>query len=117
MLYLFFLAAFLKFDNEIAFYNLSLTLHRLEAYDLAIATGIYAVFLEPRNPHPLVFSAISYWNFHQKSAARKLYRQAIKLDIRYKTSSFLDHLRKTAFTDKQIAIVQEILSSISEENS
>ncbi|MEM7726757.1 MAG: tetratricopeptide repeat protein [Cyanobacteria bacterium P01_A01_bin.45] len=109
------IAAVLKPDNEIAFYNLSLTLHRLKAYDLAIATGNYAAILEPLNPHPLVSSAISYWDFNRKSTAKQLYRKAIKLDIRYKTPSFLHHLRKAAFTKEQIDTTKQVLSSTLEQ--
>ena len=51
---------FLKPDNEIAFYNLSLALHQLEIYPLAITTANRAAKLEPNNPHPLVAAAISF---------------------------------------------------------
>ncbi|MEM7717421.1 MAG: tetratricopeptide repeat protein [Cyanobacteria bacterium P01_A01_bin.68] len=105
------LAAIFKLDNEIAFYNLSLTLHRLGVYNLAIAAGNYAATLEPQNPHPFVASAISYWNLDKKSMANQLYRRAIKLDVRYKTSSFLNHLQQAAFSEKQISITKQISSN------
>ncbi len=51
-------AAILKPDNEVAYYNLSLALHRLQIYHLAIVYANRAATLEPNNPHPLVASAM-----------------------------------------------------------
>ncbi len=104
-------AAFLKPDNEIAFYNLSLALHRLEIYPLAIKTANRAAKLEPNNPHPLVAAAISYWDSGDKTLAQQVYRQTIKLDARYTQIPFLNHLKKAAFTQDQINITKKILSS------
>ncbi|MEM9926670.1 MAG: tetratricopeptide repeat protein [Cyanobacteria bacterium P01_D01_bin.50] len=104
-------AAFLKPDNEIAFYNLSLAFHQLEIYPLAITTANRAAKLEPNNPHPLVAAAISYWDSDDKRNAQQVYRQAINLDGRYTQTSFLSHLQKAAFTPKQINVVNQILSS------
>ncbi len=105
-------AAFLKPDNEIAFYNLSLALHQLEIYPLAITNAKRAATLEPNNPHPLVAAAISYWDNGDKTLAQQVYRQAIKLDGRYTQIYFLSHLRKAAFTQEQINTTKEILSVI-----
>ena len=105
-------AAILKPDNEIAYFNLSLALHRLKIYPLAIAAGDRASVLEPNNPHPLVVSAISYWDSNDRTLAQQVYRQAIKLDIRYKKSAFLSHLKQAAFTPEQIQVTKEILLTI-----
>lgn len=102
-------AAFLKPDNEIAFYNLSLALHQLEIYPLAITNAKRAATLEPNNPHPLVAAAISYWDNGDKTLAQQIYRQAIKLDGRYTQIPFLSHLKKAAFTQEQINTTKEIL--------
>ena len=103
-------AAFLKSDNEIAFYNLSLALHRLEIYPLAITNANRASKLEPNNPHPLIAAAISYWDSKDKNLAQKVYQKAINLDTRYSKIDFLNHLQKAAFTKEQINTTKEILS-------
>lgn len=105
-------AAFIKPDNEIAFYNLSLALHRLEIYPLAITNANRAAILEPNNPHPIVAAAISYWDNEDKNLAQQVYRQAINLDGRYNQIYFLNHLQKAAFTPQQINTTKEILSSL-----
>ena len=105
-------AAFLKPDNEIAFYNLSLALHQLEIYPLAIQTANHAAKLEPNNPHPLVSATISYWDNGDKNLAQQVYRQAINLDARYTQITFLNHLTKAAFTQEQVNKTKEILSNI-----
>lgn len=104
-------AAFLKPDNEIAFYNLSLALHQLEIYPLAIKTADRAAKLEPNNPHPLLAAAISYWDSEDKTIAKKVYRQAINLDSRYTQIAFLKHLKQAAFTQEQINTVEKIFFS------
>lgn len=106
-------AGFLKPENEIAFYNLSLALHRLEIYPLAIKTANHAAQLEPLNPHPLVAAAISYWDSDDKNVAQQVYRQAIKLDARYTQTNFLNHLKKAAFNQEQISRSKEILKNLS----
>ncbi|AFY52780.1 tetratricopeptide repeat protein [Rivularia sp. PCC 7116] len=105
-------AAFLNQENEIAFYNLSLALHQLEIYPLAIATANRAAILEPNNPHPIVAAAISYWDNEDKTIAQQVYRQAINLDARYTQIAFLNHLKKAAFTQQQINKTREILSNL-----
>ncbi|MEO0969117.1 MAG: tetratricopeptide repeat protein [Cyanobacteria bacterium J06639_18] len=107
-------AAILKPNNEIAYFNLSLALHRLKIYPLAIAAGDRAAVLEPNNPHPLVASAISYWDSGDRIFAQKAYHQAIKLDSRYKKTTFLSHLKQAAFTPEQIQVTKEILRQISD---
>ncbi|MDY6898750.1 MAG: tetratricopeptide repeat protein [Cyanobacteriota bacterium] len=105
-------AAFLKPENEIAFYNLSLALHQLEIYPLAIKTANRAAKLEPNNPHPLVAATISYWDNGDKILAQQAYRQAINLDARYSQITFLNHLTKAAFTQEQVNTTKEILSDL-----
>lgn len=106
------LAVMLKPDNEIAYYNLSLALHQLKMYQMAIAAGQYAFKLEPNNPHPLVSMAMNYWDSGSQNLARNIYQQAIKLDARYRNSIFLNHLQQAAFTQEQINTTKQILSSL-----
>ncbi|MBW4663455.1 MAG: tetratricopeptide repeat protein [Chroococcus sp. CMT-3BRIN-NPC107] len=102
-------AAMLKPNNEIAYYNLSLSLHQLKLYSLAVSTATKAAQLEPNNPHPLVAKAIAYWNLGDFTSAKLTYRQALNLDSRYNNSFFLEHLQKAAFSQSQIAIAKQIL--------
>lgn len=104
-------ATILKPDNEIAYYNLSLALHRLQIYNLAIACANRAVTLEPNNPHPLVAAAISYWDKGDKNTAKQIYNKAIILDSRYSDRSFLTHLQQAAFSNSQIQTVDRLLQS------
>ncbi|NMG07385.1 tetratricopeptide repeat protein [Brasilonema sp. UFV-L1] len=103
-------AAILKPDNEIAYYNLSLALHRLQIYNLAITTANRAAILEPNNPHPLVASAIAYWDNGDKDAAKKVYTKAMTLDSRYREQTFLSHLKQAAFSQEQIKKAEQILN-------
>lgn len=105
-------AAILKPGNEIAYYNLSLTLHRLKLYNPAIAAAIHAAKLEPNNPHPLVSGAVAYWDNGNQSLAENTYRQAINLDARYRNSEFLADLKQAAFSQEQIDTTKQILSSV-----
>jgi Flp pilus assembly protein TadD len=102
-------AAILKPDNEIAYFNLSLALHRLQIYNLAITTANRAAILEPNNPHPLVASAIAYWDSGNKDTAKKVYAKAINLDYRYSDKAFLSHLKQAAFNQEQIQKTEQIL--------
>ena len=102
-------AAILKPDNEIAYFNLSLALHRLQIYKLAITTANRAAILEPSNPHPLVASAIAYWDSGNKDTAKKVYAKAINLDSRYSDRAFLSHLKQAAFNQEQIQKTEQIL--------
>ncbi|MBF2066036.1 MAG: tetratricopeptide repeat protein [Calothrix sp. C42_A2020_038] len=102
-------AIILKPQNEVAYYNLSLALHRLKIFNLAIATANYAASLEPNNPHPLVASAIVYWDSGNHNLAVNAYKKAIYLDNRYRNNSFLAHLQQAAFCQEQINTVKQIL--------
>ena len=104
-------AATIKPNNEIAYYNLSLSLHQLKLYSLAVSTATKAAKLEPNNPHPLVAKAIAYWNLGDFTSAKLTYRQALNLDPRYSNATFLEHLQKAAFSRQQIAIVKLVLSA------
>jgi tetratricopeptide (TPR) repeat protein len=105
-------AAILKPDNEIAYFNLSLALHRLQVYNLAVTCANLAAILEPSNPHPLIASAIAYWDGGNKDSAKQVYGKAIRLDSRYKNKAFLSHLIQAAFTSSQIQIVDDIRSHV-----
>lgn len=105
-------AAILKPKNEIAYYNLSLAYHRLENYRWAIATGNRATALEPSNPHPLVATAMSYWDSGDRLLAQKAYRQAINLDPRYRDRTFLSHLKQAGFSLAQIQTTEKVLITL-----
>ncbi len=105
-------AAFLKPDNEIAAYNLSLAYHRQKAFDWAIAHANRAAELEPSNPHPFVAKAVVYWDQGDRTAALQAYRQATSLDSRYKESAFLNYLKEAGFSLEQIQISKQILSAL-----
>ncbi|NMF62783.1 tetratricopeptide repeat protein [Brasilonema octagenarum] len=104
------LAAILKPDNEIAYFNLSLALDRLQIYNLAILTANRAAILEPNNPHPLVASAIAYWDNGAQNTAKKVYTKAIYLDSRYSDRTFLVNLKQAAFSQDQIKKTELILN-------
>lgn len=104
-------AALLKPDNEIAYYNLSLAYHRLKQYDLAIANAVKATNLEPSNPHPFVALAIVYWDAGDRAAARKAYREVLRVDGRYSSSAFLDYLKEAGFSSDQIRAAKQVLAS------
>ncbi|WP_009632094.1 tetratricopeptide repeat protein [Synechocystis sp. PCC 7509] len=104
-------AAMLEPNNEIAYYNLSLSLHQLKLYSLAVSTATKAAQLEPNNPHSLVAKAIAYWSLGDFTSAKLTYRQALNLDPRYNNPFFLKHLQKAAFSQSQIAIAEQILSA------
>jgi len=55
-------ATYLKSDNEIAYFNLSLAAHRIQYDDWAIELAAQAVSLEPNNPHPKIARAIASWS-------------------------------------------------------
>lgn len=103
-------AAILQPDNEIAYYNLSLAHHRLKNYNLALATANRATALEPSNPHPLVATAIAYWDSGERRLAQKAYRQAINLDPRYRDRTFLGHLKQAGFSSSQIQTADILLT-------
>ncbi len=105
-------AALLKTDNEIAHYNLSLAYQRLKKYDLAIAYAQKASKLEPSNPHPLVALAIAQWTSGDQSGAKKTFRDAISVDVRYRSSDFLSFLNEAGFSNEQIQIAKQVLASL-----
>lgn len=104
-------AAFLRSDNEVAYYNLSLAFHRLQQYEPAIATAQQAAELEPDNPHPLVALAIAQWEKGDRQAAQETYRRAISLDGRYADSAFLNYLNEAGFSPDQIQQSQKVLKN------
>lgn len=103
-------AAILKPDNEIAYYNLSLSYHRLRQYAFAAIAANLAAKLEPTNPHPFVALAIAHWG-GQKNLSTKAYRQALKLDSRYSDRAFLSHLQKAGFSREQIQTTEQVRSA------
>jgi tetratricopeptide (TPR) repeat protein len=104
-------AAELKPDNEIAHYNLSLAYQRSGQFDQAIAHGQTATELEPGNPHPWVALALAYWSNGEAVRAGENYRQALRLDGRYGSLGYLDHLERAGFSQEQIAATGEILAT------
>ncbi|HEY9631620.1 MAG TPA: tetratricopeptide repeat protein [Coleofasciculaceae cyanobacterium] len=105
-------ASWLKPDNEIAHYNLSLAYQRLQQYPWAIASAQKAAQLEPDNPHPWVALAIAQWEQGDRPAALKSYREAIALDERYSDREFLEYLNESGFSPDQIQLSQQILGRV-----
>jgi len=105
-------ASLLKADNEIAHYNLSLAYQRLKQYDLAIAYAQKAVELEPSNPHPFVAMAIAQWTSGDKTSAKKIFREAISVDARYRSPDFLNFLNEAGFSNDQIQTSKQVLASL-----
>lgn len=105
-------AALLAPDNEIAYYNLSLAMQRLEQYDWAIDAAQKAVQLEPDNPHPWVALAIAEWTKGDKPMAQETYQQAIAVDARYAEADFLDFLAEAGFNLQQIQTAKQVLSGL-----
>ncbi len=105
-------AALLNPDNEIAYYNLSLSYHRLRQYDWAIAVAQRATELEPFNPHPFIALAIAHWDNDQPDQAQQVFQTALDIDGRYGDRTFLQYLAEAAFNPEQIAIATEILDSL-----
>lgn len=105
-------AAWLKPDNEIAYYNLSLAFQRSKHYDWAITQAEKAAKLEPSNPHPLVAVAIAHWEQGDQPRAQQAYQQAIDLDPRYSDSDFLNYLNESGFNLQQIETSKQVLASL-----
>jgi len=105
-------AAELKPDNEIAHYNLSLAYERLAQFDQAISHGQTATELEPGNPHPWVALALAYWSSGDQVQAEANYWQALRLDGRYTSQGYLDHLEQAGFSRDQIDATGEIWALI-----
>lgn len=106
-------ATMLKTDNEIAHYNLSLAYQRLKQYDLAIAYAQKAISLEPSNPHPFVALAIAQWSSGDPINAKKVFREAIGVDSRYRSSEFLNFLNEAGFSKDQIQTAKQVLANVS----
>ncbi|NUN66564.1 tetratricopeptide repeat protein [Pseudanabaena biceps] len=105
-------AAILKNDNEIAHYNLSLAYQRLQQYDLAIAYAQKAMELEPSNPHPFVAKAIAIWTSGDQNKAKQIFREAVAIDARYRSSEFLTFLNEAGFSNEQIQTAKAVLASL-----
>jgi len=103
-------AAILQPKDEVAYYNLSLAFERLRLYEWAIATAKSAATLEPHNPHPLVASAIAYWEVGDRDRAKLAYQQAQNLDSRYSDRTFLPNLKKAGFSQSQIQKAEQVCS-------
>ncbi|MBD2019823.1 tetratricopeptide repeat protein [Leptolyngbya sp. FACHB-36] len=104
-------AAYLKPNNEIAHYNLSLACERLQQYAWAIATATEAARLEPSNPHPFVALAIAHWGRGDRPAAQQAYQQALGVDGRYGDAGFLDYLNEAGFSSEQIRTAKQVLQA------
>ena len=102
----------LKPDNEIAYYNLSLAMERLEQYSWAISNAKEASQLEPTNPHPLIALAIAHWGQGDRPQALEAFRRAIALDRRYADAEFLNYLKEAGFSPEQVKVSQQILHNI-----
>lgn len=102
-------ALMLHKENEIAHYNLSLAYERQQKFELAISHAQAAAGLEPSNPHPLIALAIAFWGNGDKSQAVQAYRQAIRLDGRYRDRNFLSALKEAGFSPDQIVRSAEVL--------
>jgi tetratricopeptide (TPR) repeat protein len=108
-------AATLDDENEIAYFNLALSLHRLEYYEGAIAAATKAAELEPDNPHPWVALAIAHWSHKQPDAALNAYQAAIRLRSWYQTSNLTADLEQAALSPAQIALAHQIQRTIQQQ--
>lgn len=106
----------IKPDNEIAHYNLSLAMERLEQYPWAVSNALVASKLEPTNPHPLIALSIAHWGAGDRPQALQALQQALSLDGRYAQAEFLNYLGEAGFSPPQIKTSQEILQTISKSN-
>ena len=105
-------AAELRPGNEIAHYNLSLAYQRLGETDQAISEAAIAADLEPGNPHPWVALALAHWVAGERGEAIAHYRQALRLDGRYASREYLDHLLQAGFSPDQIEATEEIRQAV-----
>jgi tetratricopeptide (TPR) repeat protein len=101
-------AVMLQPDNEIGFFNLSLAYHRLKCYPEAIANAQRATQLESENPHPWLALAIAHLSNNEATLAQEAYRQAIRLDARYRNAEILDRLKFAGFNQNQIQLTKII---------
>jgi cytochrome c-type biogenesis protein CcmH/NrfG len=88
-----------------------LAYERQQQFELSLRHAQAAAKLEPSNPHPWVALAIAFWGKGDKPQAMQAYRQAIRLDGRYRDRKFLSHLQEAGFSEDQIARVGEVLKS------
>ena len=102
-------AAFLKPNNKIAYYNLSLAYQALGLWYPAANYADIAIRLEPTNPHPLIAKAIALWSGGDRPSAQNLLAQAISLNQRYGDREFLSNLSAAGFSSSQIRLTQQIL--------
>lgn len=107
-------ALLLQPQNEIAAYNLSLALERLQEYTAAIAMAEQSAALEPTNPHPVVALAIAQWGQGDRVAAQQAYKRAVAIDPRYNDVAFLNYLNEAGFSADQIQRTQQILATLSQ---
>lgn len=105
-------ALLLQPQNEIAAYNLSLALERLQDYAIAVTMAQRSTQLEPTNPHPWVAMALAQWGLGDRIAAQRAYRQALAVDSRYSEPAFLSYLNEAGFSAGQIQRSQQILASL-----
>lgn len=105
-------ATMLNPNNEIPYYNLSLSYERLAMYDWSIECAKRAAELEPNNPHPWVALAIAYQGQGDRVSAQQIYQQAINVDARYRDRRFLNYLSEAGFSPEQIKTAQQVLATL-----
>ena len=66
----------------------------------------------PGNPHPWVALALAYWSSGDQVQAEANYWQALRLDGRYTSQGYLDHLEQAGFSRDQIDATGEIWALI-----
>ncbi|AGY58463.1 tetratricopeptide repeat protein [Gloeobacter kilaueensis] len=96
-------------NNEVAFYNLSLGLWELGRFEEAARAAREATRLDSTNPHPWVALAIAEAKAGRPDLAQSAYAQAIRLDRRYRQSPYLARLKRSDFSDRQIAAARALL--------
>ncbi len=106
----------IKPDNEIAHYNLSLAMERLEQYPWAVSNALVASKLEPTNPHPLMALSIAHWGAGDRPQALQAFQKALNLDGRYAEEEFLNYLGEAGFSSQQIKTSQAILQNLPTDN-
>ncbi len=102
----------LKADNEVAYYNLSLAEWELGQFTEAVQSADESVRLDPLNPHPRVALAIASASAGKPERAREAYREAIRLDRRYLNTRYLERLRASDFSPRQIEAARAVLKTL-----
>ena len=105
-------ATMLDRNNEIPYYNLSLSYERLAMYDWSIECAKRAAELEPNNPHPWVALAVAYQGQGDRTSAQQIYQQAVNVDSRYRDRSFLNYLNEAGFSLEQTRTAQQVLTTV-----